>query len=37
LFISETEIIVRYAETDRMGIVHHSNYLSGLRRQGRIL
>jgi len=26
LFISETEIIVRYAETDRMGIVHHSNY-----------
>ncbi len=23
----ETEIRVRYAETDRMGIVHHSNYL----------
>jgi len=26
LFISETAIVVRYAETDRMGIVHHSNY-----------
>ncbi|NLP13051.1 MAG: acyl-CoA thioesterase [Clostridium sp.] len=26
MFISETEIIVRYAETDQMGIVHHSNY-----------
>jgi acyl-CoA thioester hydrolase len=26
LIISETEIIVRYAETDQMGIVHHSNY-----------
>ena len=24
--ISETKIIVRYAETDRMGIVHHSVY-----------
>ncbi len=23
---SNTEIIVRYAETDQMGIVHHSNY-----------
>lgn len=23
---SETEIRVRYAETDKMGIVHHSNY-----------
>jgi len=23
----ETEIRVRYAETDRMGIVHHANYL----------
>ncbi len=23
----ETDIRVRYAETDRMGIVHHSNYL----------
>lgn len=22
----ETEIVVRYAETDKMGIVHHSNY-----------
>jgi len=27
LYISETKIIVRYAETDQMGIVHHSNYL----------
>lgn len=24
--VSETHLIVRYAETDRMGIVHHSNY-----------
>lgn len=24
--ISETKIVVRYAETDRMGIVHHSVY-----------
>lgn len=24
--ISETELTVRYAETDRMGIVHHSRY-----------
>ena len=24
---TETEIRVRYAETDQMGIVHHSNYL----------
>ncbi len=24
--ITETRIVVRYAETDRMGIVHHSNY-----------
>lgn len=23
---SETALVVRYAETDRMGIVHHSNY-----------
>jgi acyl-CoA thioester hydrolase len=23
----DTEVRVRYAETDRMGIVHHSNYL----------
>src|SRR3954447_16749938 len=23
----ETEVRVRYAETDQMGIVHHSNYL----------
>jgi len=23
---TETEIVVRYAETDQMGIVHHSNY-----------
>ena len=26
VYISETEITVRYAETDRMGIVHHSRY-----------
>lgn len=24
--VSETRLVVRYAETDRMGIVHHSNY-----------
>jgi acyl-CoA thioester hydrolase len=26
MFISETHLIVRYAETDQMGVVHHSNY-----------
>jgi acyl-CoA thioester hydrolase len=26
MFISYTTFIVRYAETDQMGIVHHSNY-----------
>lgn len=26
VYISKTEITVRYAETDRMGIVHHSRY-----------
>ncbi|NLL04580.1 MAG: acyl-CoA thioesterase [Clostridiaceae bacterium] len=26
MYISETDIVVRYAETDQMGIVHHSNY-----------
>jgi len=26
MFISDTKFIVRYAETDQMGIVHHSNY-----------
>ncbi|MBP2031706.1 acyl-CoA thioester hydrolase [Clostridium algifaecis] len=26
MYISNTNIKVRYAETDRMGIVHHSNY-----------
>jgi acyl-CoA thioester hydrolase len=26
MFVSETRLIVRYAETDQMGIVHHSNY-----------
>ncbi|MCX7711872.1 MAG: acyl-CoA thioesterase [Clostridia bacterium] len=26
MMTSETHITVRYAETDRMGIVHHSNY-----------
>ncbi len=25
-YISKTEIVVRYVETDQMGIVHHSNY-----------
>jgi acyl-CoA thioester hydrolase len=27
MFISEKEIEVRYAETDQMGVVHHSNYI----------
>lgn len=27
MYISKTKITVRYAETDQMGIVHHSNYL----------
>lgn len=27
MYKSETKIVVRYAETDKMGIVHHSNYL----------
>jgi acyl-CoA thioester hydrolase len=26
VFVSETELVVRYCETDQMGIVHHSNY-----------
>jgi len=26
MYISKTEIVVRYAETDQMGIAHHSNY-----------
>jgi len=26
MYISETKLKVRYVETDRMGIVHHSNY-----------
>ncbi|HEX3029342.1 MAG TPA: thioesterase family protein [Clostridia bacterium] len=26
MFFSETHFVVRYAETDQMGIVHHSNY-----------
>ena len=26
MFVTETPLIVRYAETDRMGVVHHSNY-----------
>ncbi len=26
MFYVDTRLIVRYAETDRMGIVHHSNY-----------
>lgn len=27
MYVSEFKIIVRYAETDKMGVVHHSNYL----------
>ncbi len=27
MYTSKTKIIVRYAETDQMGIAHHSNYL----------
>jgi acyl-CoA thioester hydrolase len=26
VIVSETDIVVRYCETDQMGIVHHSNY-----------
>ena len=26
MIISQTKLIVRYAETDQMGVVHHSNY-----------
>ncbi|MCL6591778.1 MAG: acyl-CoA thioesterase [Firmicutes bacterium] len=26
MIIAETPLTIRYAETDRMGIVHHSNY-----------
>ena len=26
-FSTETEIVVRYVETDRMGVVYHANYL----------
>ncbi|NLK87603.1 MAG: acyl-CoA thioesterase [Clostridiaceae bacterium] len=26
MFVSETKFVVRYAETDQMGVVHHSNY-----------
>lgn len=26
MFVSETPLTVRYAETDQMGVVHHSNY-----------
>jgi acyl-CoA thioester hydrolase len=26
MFFTETGFVVRYAETDKMGIVHHSNY-----------
>lgn len=26
MFVSDTKLIVRYAETDQMGVVHHSNY-----------
>ncbi|TDM04185.1 acyl-CoA thioesterase [Macrococcus carouselicus] len=27
MFTTETEIAVRYAETDKMGVVYHANYL----------
>lgn len=27
MFINESKIDVRYAETDQMGVVHHANYL----------
>lgn len=27
MFVSETEIEIRYAETDQMGVVYHANYL----------
>ena len=27
MYINESEIKVRYVETDKMGVVHHSNYL----------
>ncbi len=27
MFFSETEVQVRYAETDAMGVVHHANYI----------
>lgn len=27
MFISKTEVAVRYAETDQMGVVYHANYL----------
>lgn len=27
MYIHETELVVRYYETDLMGIVHHSNYI----------
>ncbi|NEU29209.1 acyl-CoA thioesterase [bacterium LRH843] len=27
MHITETKVTVRYAETDQMGVVHHSNYI----------
>ncbi|WP_018627939.1 acyl-CoA thioesterase [Niabella aurantiaca] len=27
MFISETQLRVRYADTDKMGVVYHSNYI----------
>ena len=27
MFVTETQVRVRYAETDQMGVVYHSNYL----------
>lgn len=28
MFISETQLRVRYADTDKMGVVYHSNYIN---------
>ncbi len=27
MFVAEHEVEIRYAETDQMGVVYHSNYL----------
>ncbi|MGJ7033524.1 acyl-CoA thioesterase [Niabella hirudinis] len=28
MFVSETQLRVRYADTDKMGVVYHSNYIN---------